>query len=206
LSEDQARTEPFTTSVKDGIDFRETVRHWHKEEIYVKELPPARGKVEVVVFIFDEDPKGERYPWRTTWYAEHGEESTLALYATDYLGDMVGPGVARARYGGCFLLYPPRWIPDIWKDPRFDGCQTPAERLTVAALFHSRERFVTYVGTQRPGLRLREAARRLNRHLLFIPLSKFSRDTLQRLRIVHILNGQEVRSWASFFIRDPWQL
>lgn len=206
LSEDLARVEKFTTSVRDGIDLRETLRNWHKKEIYVKELPPARGEVEVVVFIFDESEDWERYPWRTTWYAEHEQESTLALYATSYLKEMVGPGIGQAEYGGCFLLYPPRAIPDIWKDPRFDRCRTPAERLTVAALFHSRERFVTYVGAKRPGLRLREAARRLARHLVFIPLSRFSGDTLRRLRKVHVLNGQEVRSWASLFIRDPWQL
>ncbi len=206
LSEDLARVEKFTTSVKDGIDLRETVRNWHKREIYVKELPPARGEVEVVVFVFEDAKDWEQYPWRTTWYAEHGAESTLALYATNYLEEMVGPGIARAKYGGCFLLYPPRPIPDIWKSPMFDHCMTPAERLTVAAMFHSRERFVTYVAWKRPGLRLREAARRLNRHLVFIPLSRFSRDTIQRLRMVHVLNGMEVRSWASFFVRDPWRL
>jgi hypothetical protein len=205
LSEDQARVEKFTTSVKDGIDLRETIRNWHKNEIYVKELPPARGEVEVVVFIFDDTLEWERYPWRTTWYAEHGEESTLALYGTDYLDDMVGPGIAKAEYGGCFLLYPPRPISDIWKDPLFDRCRTPAERLTVAALFHSRERFVTYVGPKRPGIRLREAARRLGRHLVYIPLSSFSRETIGRLKIAHVLNGREIRSWASHFIRDPWK-
>ncbi|MHC4944035.1 MAG: hypothetical protein ACYTG7_13550 [Planctomycetota bacterium] len=206
LSEDQAKVEKFTTSVKDGIDLRESIRNWHKNEIYVKEQPPARGKVEVVVFIFDEGEDRSQYPWRTTWYAEHTEESTLALYATDYLTDMVGPGIARAQYGGCFLLYPPRPIPDIWQDPRLKKCRTLAEQLTLAAMLHTRERFVTYVGPRRPGLRLREAARRLGRHLVFIPLSSFSQQTIQRLRLVHVLNGMEIRSWAAHFIRDPWQL
>ena len=197
--------ERFTTSVKDGIDLRETLRNWHRGEIYVKELPPARGEVEVVVFVFDDTEDRHRYPWRTTWYAEHEEESTLALYATNFMEDMVGPGIGRAEYGGCFLLYPPRIVPDIWTDPRFDRCRSPAERLTVAALFHSRERFVTYVGPERPGIRLRQAARRLGKHLVFIPLSSFSRETVQRLRTVHVLNGREIRSWASLFIRDPWR-
>jgi hypothetical protein len=73
-------------------------------------------------------------------------------------------------------------------------------------MLHTRERFVTYVGPRRPGLRLREAARRLGRHLVFIPLSSFSQQTIQRLRLVHVLNGMEIRSWAAHFIRDPWQL
>ena len=59
---------------------------------------------------------------------------------------------------------------------------------------------------RKPGLRLRETARRLGRHLVYIPLSTFSRETVRRLRVVHILNGSEVRSWASMFIRDPWRL
>ena len=137
LSEDSARVEKFTTSVKDGIDLRETIRNWHRKEIYVKEVPPARGEVEVVVMIFDEGEDDEKFPWRTTWYAEHEQESTLALYGTNYLEGMVGPGIARAEYGGCFLLFPPRPIPDIWSDRRFDRCRNLAERLTTAALFHS---------------------------------------------------------------------
>ncbi|MFH2001980.1 MAG: hypothetical protein ABIK28_20050, partial [Planctomycetota bacterium] len=189
----------------DGIDLRETIRNWHQGEIYVKELPPARGEVEIVVFVFDEGEDPKRFPWRATWYAEHNQESTLALYATNYLDNMVGPGLARAEYGGCFLLYPPRLIPDIWRDQRLKNCRSLAERLTLGALLHSREKIVTYVGSRRPGLRMREAARRLNRHLVFIPLSSFSKDTVQRLRTVHVLNGTEVRSWASYFIRDPWQ-
>ena len=43
IGADLARTEKFTTSIKDGIDLRETLRHWHTHEIYVKEIPPARG-------------------------------------------------------------------------------------------------------------------------------------------------------------------
>src|SRR5262249_36860388 len=30
LSEERARTEPFTTSLLDGIDLRETIRNWHE--------------------------------------------------------------------------------------------------------------------------------------------------------------------------------
>ena len=43
LGEDLARTEKFTASIKDGIDIRETLRNWHTGDLYVKEIPPARG-------------------------------------------------------------------------------------------------------------------------------------------------------------------
>src|SRR5208337_2268634 len=106
LVEELARTEKFTSSVKDGIDIRETLRNWHTGTIYVKEVPPARGRMDTVVIIFDA-AHDEKYPHHTTWYAEHGEESTLTFYATDPFEDLIGPGIARCRYGGLSLLFPP---------------------------------------------------------------------------------------------------
>ena len=41
MGADLVRTEKFTTSIKDGIDIRDTLRNWHTEEIYVKVLPPS---------------------------------------------------------------------------------------------------------------------------------------------------------------------
>ena len=32
LSEERARVEPFTTSILDGIDIRETIRNWHEQQ------------------------------------------------------------------------------------------------------------------------------------------------------------------------------
>ena len=78
LMEDLIRSEKFTTSVKDGIDIRETLRNWHTGDIYVKELPPSKGKIDTVVIIFD-SKNDHRYPHRATWYAEHNEESTLTF-------------------------------------------------------------------------------------------------------------------------------
>ncbi|HEV3122302.1 MAG TPA: hypothetical protein VGY53_10380, partial [Isosphaeraceae bacterium] len=52
LATDIARSEKFTTSVMDGLDIRETLRNWHTGDLYVKVLPPARGSIEVVVFLF----------------------------------------------------------------------------------------------------------------------------------------------------------
>ena len=42
LGNDLARTEKFTTSLKDGLDLRETLRNWHTGELYVKILARAR--------------------------------------------------------------------------------------------------------------------------------------------------------------------
>ena len=44
LSEERIRTEPFTTSILDGIDLRETIRNWHEGKIYVRQLDRSPAK------------------------------------------------------------------------------------------------------------------------------------------------------------------
>ena len=202
MGADLARTEKFTTSVKDGIDLRETLRHWHKREIYVKEIPPARGRIEVVVFLFDTPADPAKYSWQATWFAEHEEESTLCFYATPFRGGLVGPGIAQSLYGGAMFLFPPRPISDIWTDRRLTFTAGLEERLLAGALLHSQERFVAVVSPRRPTARWRLLARRFRKQLVHIPLSRFSTQTVDRLRRFHVLNGHEVRSYAAKFIQE----
>jgi hypothetical protein len=244
MGADLAKVEKFTTSLKDGIDLRESLRNWTSRrrhpgtsvtadarrsdqetsrrtaapasapaapapamlsprmDIYVKEVPPARGQVEIVVFLFETPADPDSYTWRATWYAEHQQESTLCFFATDFLEHMIGPGIAQSKYGGALFLYPPRPIPDIWTDPRLDGTSTPEERLIAAAAMHSQESHIALVSPIPPLARWRRITRRFNRRLLPIPLSRFSAQTIDRLRCFHVLNGHEVRSYATRFIRD----
>lgn len=202
LGADLARSEKFTTSVMDGLDIRETLRHWHTGELYVKVLPPSRGSIEVVVFLFDVPADPRRYPFRATWFAEHAEESTLAYYSTDPLKNLVGPRIAQAEYGGAFFLYPPRLIPDVWTDRRLDFTDTLEERLLAAALLHSQEKHVALVSPGLPPASWRRLARRFGRRLVHLPLKRFSGQLIERLRTFHVLNGKEVRSYAAEFIRD----
>jgi hypothetical protein len=202
LGADLARTEKFTTSVMDGLDMRETLRHWHTGELYVKVLPPSRGSIEVVVFLFEVPADPRHYPFRTTWFAEHDQESTLVFYATDPLRDLVGPGIARAEYGGALFLFPPRPIPDVWTDRRLDFTDTLEERLLAGALLHGRERHVALVSPKPPPASWRRLAARFGRKLLHLPLKRFSGQMIERLRCFHILNGRSVRSYAADFIRD----
>ncbi|MFN9915946.1 MAG: hypothetical protein ACK53L_25365, partial [Pirellulaceae bacterium] len=117
LGADLARSEKFTTSLMDGLDMRETMRHWYAGDLYVKIQPPSVGEVDACVMLFEKQADPRDYGWRTTWFAEHAEESTLAFFATDFRREMLGPGVAVATYGGAMFLFPPRAIPDIWEDP-----------------------------------------------------------------------------------------
>jgi hypothetical protein len=202
LGADLARTEKFTTSVRDGIDIRETLRNWHTGDLFVKVIPPSRGSIEVVVFLFDVPADPQVYTNRATWFAEHVEESTLAFYATDHMTNLVGPGIAQADYGGALFLFPPRTIPDIWTDPRLDFATTLEERLLAGAFLHSRERHVAVVCPRPPAAAWRRLARRYGRKIVHLPLKRFGGQLIERLRRFHVLNGKVVRSFAADFIRD----
>ena len=202
LGADLARSEKFTTSVMDGIDVRETLRNWHTGDLFVKVMPPSRGTIEAVVFLFDVPADPAVYTNRTTWYAEHANESTLVFFATDPLADLVGPGIAQAEYGGAFFLFPPRPIPDVWTDPRLRHAETLEERLLAGAFLHTRERHVAVVSPNAPPATWRRLARRYGRKIVHLPLKRFGGQLVQRLRTFHVLNGKTVRSYAADFIRD----
>jgi hypothetical protein len=201
MGADLARTEPFTTSLLDGIDIRDTLRHWYEDKLYVKVLPPSRGKLDCVVMLFDSPADPRDYPWRTTWYAEHGEESTLAFFASDFSQELVGPGIALATYGGALFLYPPVAIPDIWHDRELDFTETLEERLLAAACRYSACPHIALVSAAPPGAGWRKLAQRYRKKWVHLPMGQFSDATIQQLRMVHVLNGREVRSYAAEFIR-----
>ena len=202
LGADLARSEKFTSSVMDGLDIRETLRNWHTGDLYVKVLPPSRGTIEVVVFLFDTPADPSVYTNRTTWYAEHADESTLAFYGTDAMKNFVGPGIAQAEYGGAMFLFPPRPIPDIWEDGRLDFADTLEERLLAGAFLHSRERHVAVVCPKPPSAPWRKLARKYGKKIVHMPLGRFGGQLVERLRRFHVLNGKQVRSYAADFIRD----
>lgn len=201
MGNDLARTEKFTTSIKDGIDIRDTLRNWHTGDLYVKELPPNRGKVDCVIMLFDSPADPRDYPWRITWQAEHHDESTLALYATNFNEDIVGPGIGLACYGGAMFLFPPRPVGEVWRDPRLNFTDTLEERLIAAACLHSREKHIALLSPAAPGAGWRRLSKKYGKKLVHIPLNRFSQETIQQLRMFHVLNGQHIRSYASHFIR-----
>jgi len=201
MGNDLARTEKFTSSLKDGIDIRETLRNWHTGNLYVKENPPSRGSLDCVLMLFDSPADPREYPWRITWHAEHQDESTLSFFATHYQQEHVGPGIALSTYGGAMFLFPPRPVEDVWHDHRFDFVDTLEERLLVAACLHSTERHIAVLSHSAPGVGWKRLAKKYSKKLIHIPLGHFSQETVQQLRMFHVLNGQQVRSYAEHFIR-----
>jgi hypothetical protein len=192
LSEERVRTEPFTTSVLDGIDFRETIRHWYEHKIYVRQFDKIAGEVGSVVVIFDED-RDDRYPWLTTWLGEHSNESDMAFYSTDPFEKLVGPGIGRAEYGGFLMSLPPRRMVNVWTDPDYEFAVTKPERLLAAGLDYSIQRHVVYVAAKPPRSIFRTLAGRLGRSILYVPIGQLSPAKLKKVRVVHVLDGHERR-------------
>lgn len=202
LSEERARVEPFTTSLLDGVDVRETIRNWHlapAARLYVRELGRVSGEVGSVVVIFDED-RDERYPYRMTWLGEHAQESDMAFYSTEPTQGIVGPGIMRSEYGGFLLSYPPHRMADVWRDGDYEGALTKAETLLMAALDYSLEKMVVYVAARPPRSALKTLADRWGRRIVYVPIGQLSPVTLKKIRVVHILDGHDKRALARDYV------
>ena len=204
LAEDLKRVEPFSASLKDGIDLKETIRHWYEGRIYVREERPVSGKVGSVVVIFDEDEPDERgrekYPWKLTWHGEHDQESDMAFYATRAGEVIVGPGISRCHYGGFMLTYPPMRVYDIWEDPLFDFARNKPERLLIAAIDYSLEKYIVYIAKKPPSSLAKRFAAHQGKKVLYLPLGQFSPALLKKVQTFHVLEGHHVRLYAHKYI------
>lgn len=207
LTDEASRTIPFSTSLEEGIDTKETIRHWHEHKLYVKMKGKPPGGVGSVCVIFDEDmpqegKKGyvEKYPWKTTWHGEHQQESDMAFYATSMLVDIVGPGISRCEYGGFMMSYPPRRMLNVWHDPDYSECRSKSEILLMAAIDYSVKPIVVYVSSSPPRTMMKSFARRFGKKIVYIPIGQLSPVTLNKLRVFHVLDGHDKRSIADEYI------
>lgn len=206
LSEESSRTIPFSTSLEDGIDTRESIRHWHEKKLYVKTKGKPPGGVGSVVMIFDEDHNenkplsNEKYPWRTTWIGEHNQESDMAFYATHIAENMVGPGISKCEYGGFMMSYPPRRVFDVWSDPDYHECRSKAEVLLMSAIDYALKPLIVYVAAKPPRSWMKSFARRFGKKIIYMPIGQLSPVTLNKLRTFHVLDGRDKREIADEYI------
>ncbi|MDR3719571.1 MAG: hypothetical protein P4K98_12275 [Bryobacteraceae bacterium] len=199
LSEDRTHVEPFRTSLLDGVDVRETIRNWHRGELWVRRSERLAGEVGAVVVVFDEDPS-DRYPYCTTWLGEHQNESDMAFYSTFPFDHMIGPGIGRAEYGGFLMVLPSRRMFDVWSDADYDSAESKSERLLLAGLDYSLERHVLYVAAKPPRSVFRNAAARLGRNIIYLPIGQLSSAKLKKIRVVHVLDGYQRRRDAKEYL------
>ena len=200
ISEEMSRTEPFTTSILDGIDVRETIRNFHDGRIFVREHQKVRGDVGSVVVIFDEDSESARYPWLMTWLGEHAQESDMALYATDPAAAIVGPGISRCEYGGFMMTYPPRRLADVWGDPFYRRARSKSEVLLMSAIDYSEQRLVVYVAAEPPRSAMKTFAARFGKKVIYVPIGQLSPVTIRKLRVFHALSGYDKREIAKDYV------
>jgi hypothetical protein len=200
LSAELSRSEPFSTSMLDGVDVRETLRRWHEEQVWVRERGRVPGEAGSVVVVFDPDRGTGRFPHLMTWLGEHDQESDMAFYSTDPTEQVVGPGIMRATYGGFMLTAPPGRLFDVWKDGDYRHARSKAEVLTMAAIDYSTERLVVHVAAAAPSPAMHDFASRCGKRLVHLPIGSLSPAALRRLRVVHILSGRDKREIARDYV------
>ena len=198
LSEDSRRVAPFTTSLLDGVDVRESLRRHHEGRLWVFEEARVRGGAGSVVVVFDEE--AEKYPWKTTWLGEHGQESDMAFYATPLGEKVVGPGISECTYGAFLMTMPPGRLYDVWRDPDYRGPFTAPEVLLLAALDYAREPRVVYAAPKPPRTILKRFASRLGKKIVYLPLGSLSSLPLRKLRRFHVLANRDARGWAKDYV------
>jgi len=200
LTAENTRSEPFTTSMLDGLDLRETLLKWHEGRVWVQEKGRAPGDAGAVVAIFDEDVQGSGYPYLLSWLGEHEQESDMALYATDPTQQIVGPGIMRATYGGFMLSYPPGRLYDVWRDNDYQFARSKAEVLTMAAIDYSQEKLVVHLASSPPADAMKAYASQQGKRIVHIPLGSVSPITVRKIRVVHILAGHDKREFAKSYV------
>jgi hypothetical protein len=201
IASERARILPFTCSVADGIDVRETIRNMLRDgRLYVKEEHPIHGDIDALIVVFDEKDERKRYSFTLTWQGEHDQESDMALYSTPPGDRMVGPGIGRCEYGGFLMTYPPGRLFNVFEDAYFDEAESKAERLILAAIDYALGKWIVYVAPRPPQPRMVQRARRSGKQLMFIPIGQLSPQTLRQLRVFHVLDDKRVRGYAHLYV------
>lgn len=198
LKSNESRTLPFSSSLLDGIDYRETIRNVYQDRIFVKEVRRKGAEAGSVVVIYSDDE--EAHPWKVVWWGEHTQESDMAFYATPMHTHMVGPGISRCVYGGFLLTYPPGRLGDIWTDPFFNQFDKARDRLLAAAILYNEKNVVVHVAEHPPSQRLHYLAGRFGQRIAHFPLSNINPVQLNRVRRFHVLDGRDKRGGAGEFI------
>ncbi len=203
LTEDKIKIEPFSVSMKDGIDMRETIKNYHEKKVFVKEIPKLKGNIGHVVMIFDEDHDND-YPCRMVWYSEAHDDSDLIMYSTAPGMELVGPGISKSHFGGYASLMPPMITDEIWVEynalRRSAIVQNCADFLLYMAIDFSVDKYLVYTAPNKPSEVLYDEAKKRNVEIVYIPLATLPNETINKLKQFHILGDKRLRDIASKYI------
>ncbi|MCE9599757.1 MAG: hypothetical protein K8S54_17490 [Spirochaetia bacterium] len=194
----ESKVTPFTSSLMDGIDYRETIRNLHVGKVFVRDIQDRGIEAGSVVIIFSDDEI--EHDWKVVWWGEHNQESDMALYATAPGMEVIGPGICRCRYGGLMMTYPPRRLHDIWEDSNYAEFEKASDRLLAAAIDYNEKNAVVHLAHRPPSPKLVAIANRLGQKIIHIPISTMNSVLLGRVRRFHVLDGHDRRGEANDFI------
>lgn len=197
----QVRLHEFSGSLMDGIDMRETIRHYPMNKIYVREHISSLQPIGAWILIFDEDLAFKRYPWMMSLSAEHHNESDIAFYASNPAMHPITREIIRAEYGAMLCLkpaLPPEQKLD-WSDLDIDE-DLRKEHLIRLAIKHSPKPGILYFAAEPPDPYYFEMAKSQNKRLFHLPLERVSKRHLKRIQRFHLLSRREVRKNAGDYI------
>jgi len=192
------KSEKFSTSFFEGIDIKETIRK--QDGIYVKKYEKLQGEIGNVVFIFDTDTDNSKYKYKMTWLGEHEQESDMTFYSTEIGEDVIGPGISRCEYGGFMMSYPPGRLYDVWSDPDYSFFTNKEDKLLLAAIDYSMEKYVVYIAKKPPKSKIVSWGKKNGIDVVYIPLGALSKSTINKIRIFHVLAGHDTRDYAGDYI------
>ncbi len=201
LQASRSGSQPFVSEIYDGPDIRETLRRFYEDRIYVKVDEPGGYQFGSVVVIFDEDERGERYPFQMTWLGEHSQESDMAFYSTPPGVEVVGPGISRMEHGGFLMSYPPLRMYDVWTDPAFGFVKKRHERLLVAGIAYSEKPGIVYVAKKPPAKQWKRLASSMGKRVVYVPLGSLNPSHVRRMRTFHLLQNKGLRNRAHEYLK-----
>ena len=70
----------------------------------------------------------------------------------------------------------------------------------MAAVDYSREKLVVHLGASPPSERMRAFASQRGKRIVHVPLGSMSPVTVRKIRVVHILAGQDKRAIAKDYV------
>jgi len=98
------------------------------------------------------------------------------------------------------MTLPPRRMYDVWQDPDYQLAESKSERLLLAAMDYSLQRYVVYVAARPPRSIFKTIASRAGRTIIYIPIGQLSPVSLKKIRVVHVLDGHDKRPIAKNYI------
>jgi len=196
LMEEESATMEFETSLEDGIDWRETMRHYDEGKIYVKKYPKNKYQVGALVIQFLEEPLDEEYSHHSTLFAEHDQESHISVITTEPGEVLVGPGISRVKYAALISQFPPVGMAYLISQQNVDL----KLRLIWTAMQMSLNRIIGFVAKRPPTAAQRHFAAEQGYRLVYLPMGQLTSQSLRRLRTMHLLAHRDLRDRAREYI------